>query len=79
MVELPLDPILKLVGLGAAILIAFLAGSSMMSSWTTLSLYWYAPRDASTVDPIFGNPLSFSSFALPAWQLIAGWLLVWPQ
>ena len=27
------------------------------------------------VDPIFGKPLSFYLFTLPAWQLIAGWLL----
>jgi uncharacterized membrane protein (UPF0182 family) len=74
-VQLPLDPILGLVGLGAAILIALVVGSNMISSWTTLSLFWYAPRDAATPDPIFGNPLSFYLFALPAWQLIAGWLL----
>jgi uncharacterized membrane protein (UPF0182 family) len=74
-VQLPVDPIVKLIGLGLAILIALLFGNSMMSSWTTLSLFWYAPRDPATPDPIFGNPLSFYLFALPAWQLIAGWLL----
>ena len=32
-------------------------------------------RDTSTLDPIFGRPLGFYLFTLPAWQLIAGWLL----
>ena len=26
-------------------------------------------------DPIFGRPLDFYLFTLPAWQLIAGWLV----
>ena len=29
----------------------------------------------ATPDPIFGKPLGFYLFTLPAWQLIAGWLL----
>jgi uncharacterized protein len=42
----------------------------------TLALFWYAPRTLGTIaDPIFGLPLNFYLFALPAWQLIAGWLL----
>jgi uncharacterized protein len=74
-VQLPVDPILQLLGLGLGVVIALIMGSSMMSSWTTLSLFWYAPHDTATPDPIFGNPLSFYLFVLPAWQLIAGWLL----
>ena len=27
------------------------------------------------IDPIFGRPLNFFLFTLPAWQLISGWLL----
>ena len=27
------------------------------------------------VDPIFGRPLPFYLFTLPAWQLVTGWLL----
>ena len=30
---------------------------------------------AGTHDPLFGKPLSFFLFALPAWQLLQGWLL----
>ena len=48
----------------------------MMAEWPTLALYWYAPRaTGGVVDPIFGKPLNFYLFTLPAWQLIAGWLL----
>src|SRR5438552_14015655 len=47
----------------------------MMVEWPTLALFWYAPRTAGGVDPIFGKPLNFFLFTLPAWQLLAGWLL----
>jgi uncharacterized membrane protein (UPF0182 family) len=44
--------------------------------WPTLALFWYAPRaTGGVVDPIFGKPVTFFLFTLPAWQLIAGWLL----
>ena len=32
-------------------------------------------QSGGIVDPIFGKPLNFYLFTLPAWQLIAGWLL----
>ena len=32
-------------------------------------------RRGGDVDPIFGRPLTFYLFTLPAWQLIAGWLM----
>ena len=48
----------------------------MMVEWPTLALFWYAPRTTGgVVDPIFGKLLTFFLFTLPAWQLIAGWLL----
>ena len=47
----------------------------MAGEWPTLALFWYAPRTTGIVDPIFAKPLNFFLFALPAWQLIAGWLL----
>ena len=47
-----------------------------MAEWPTLALFWYAPRaTGSVVDPIFGKPLNFFLFALPAWHLLLGWLL----
>jgi uncharacterized membrane protein (UPF0182 family) len=70
-VKLPLEAVLNLTALGLALAI----GASMTARWTTLALYWYAPRGTTTLDPVFGQPLSFYLFTLPAWQLIAGWLL----
>jgi uncharacterized membrane protein (UPF0182 family) len=74
-VQVPIEPVLKLVALGLALAIAAANGGGMMSSWNTFALFWDAPRDASTLDPIFGRQLGFYLFTLPAWQLIAGWLL----
>ncbi len=74
--ELPVAKALRVVALIAALLIAVATGFAMESQWPTLALYWYAPHSATTVsDPIFGLPLGFYLFTLPAWQLIAGWLL----
>src|SRR5450755_1518443 len=74
-VKLPVEPVLNLTALGLALAISATIGASMMARWTTLALYWHAPRGATTLDPVFGRPLSFYLFTLPAWQLIAGWLL----
>jgi hypothetical protein len=74
-VQVPVEPVLKLVALGLAFAIAVANAGGMMSSWTTFALFWDAPPDSSAVDPIFGRPLGFYLFTLPAWQLIAGWLL----
>jgi uncharacterized membrane protein (UPF0182 family) len=74
-VKLPIERVLNLTALGAALAISAAIGASMMARWTTLALYWYAPRSATTLDPVFGRPLSFYLFTLPALQLIAGWLL----
>jgi uncharacterized protein len=76
-VQLPVERILRLIVLLVSLAIAAVIGSSMMAEWQTFALYWYAPRSASgPLDPIFGKPLTFYLFSLPAWQLIAGWLLV---
>jgi hypothetical protein len=74
-VRLPVEPIRNLTALGVALAISAAIGASMMARWTTLALYWHAPRGATTLDAVFGRPLSFYLFTLPAWQLIAGWLL----
>src|SRR5207245_8075396 len=68
------DLVLRLIALGVSLAIAAAAGAGMMAEWSTLALYWYAPSATGTVDPIFGRPLNFYLFTLPAWQLIAGWL-----
>ena len=74
-IRLPVESVLNLIAVGLALAIAAAIGASMMDRWTTLALFWHAPHDAATVDPIFGLPVDFYLFALPAWQLIAGWLL----
>ena len=75
-VQLPVDSVLRVIGPGGSLVIAGLTGVGMMESWPTLALYWNAPEAmGSVVDPIFGQPLNFYLFALPAWQLITGWLL----
>src|SRR5438132_5153826 len=76
LLKLPVEPVLRLVALGVSLAIAAATGGGMMVEWPTLALFWYAPRTAGgIVDPIFGKPLNFFLFTLPAWQLLAGWLL----
>ncbi len=75
-VRLPVDRVLRLIALGVSLAIAVATGASMMAEWSALALFWYAPRPTDgVVDPIFGKPLNFFLFTLPAWQLLASWLL----
>jgi uncharacterized membrane protein (UPF0182 family) len=75
-VKFPVAPVLRLFAIGVSLAIAAATGASMMAEWTTLALFWYAPHATDGVtDPIFGKPLNFFLFTLPAWQLIAAWLL----
>ncbi|MBV8292055.1 MAG: UPF0182 family protein, partial [Mycobacterium sp.] len=74
-VQLPVERVLKLIALGLPLAIAIVTGVAMLAWWRTLALFWHAPSDSSMPDPIFGRPLSFYLFTLPAWQLISGWLL----
>src|SRR6266853_1977860 len=74
--KLPVEPVLRLVALGLALVIAFATGAGMMLEWPTITLFRYAPHTASGfLDPVFGKPLNFFLFTLPAWQLFVGWLL----
>ncbi len=73
--KLPVEPVLRLVALGIALAIAVVTGAAMAAEWPTLALFWYAPHTSAAIDPIFGKSLNFFLFALPAWQLIIGWLL----
>ena len=75
-VKLPVEPVLRLIALGVSLALAAATGAAMIGEWPTLALFWYAPRSAGDiVDPIFGRPLNFFLFTLPAWQVILGWLL----
>ena len=68
-------PALRLISWSVSLAIALLTGFVMMAEWPTLALLWYAPHAARNVlDPIFGKPLNFFLFTLPAWQLINSWL-----
>src|SRR5664279_2233040 len=72
--KLPVEPVLRLIALAVSLAIAVATGGAMAGDWPTLALFWYAPRTTGIVDPIFAKPLNFFLFALPAWQLLAGWL-----
>ncbi len=76
-VRLPVEPVLRIAGLSVSLVIALVTGAGMMAEWPTLARYWYAPRAAGgVVDPIFGKPLNFYLFTLPAWELVADWLML---
>jgi uncharacterized membrane protein (UPF0182 family) len=74
-VELPVAKFLHVIAVIAALLISIATGFAMEAQWPTLALYWYAPHTVTIADPIFNRPLGFYLFTLPAWQMMAGWLL----
>ena len=75
-IKLSLKPVLRIISIGGSLVIALLTGGAMAGSWQTLALWWYAPQSAGGVtDPIFGRPLGFYLFTLPAWQLLSSWVL----
>jgi len=75
--RLPVEPVLRLIGGGIAIVIAAITGLGMLAEWPTFALWRYG-RNLPTAlvgnDPIFGRPIGFYLFSLPAWQLLIGWL-----
>jgi uncharacterized membrane protein (UPF0182 family) len=73
--KLPVEPVLQLIALALAAVIALATGASMTSEWPTFALYWYGPTSSPLVDPIFERPLPFYFFTLPVWQLLTSWLL----
>jgi hypothetical protein len=74
--RLPVDPVMRLLGFGGSAVIALVTGAGMMGEWPTIALFLYAPAAmGNVIDPIFGKPLNFFLFTLPAWQLVSGWLL----
>ncbi len=75
-VNLSVEPALRIVAFCVALLVAGVTGTTMMGEWPTLALFWYAsPNVRSAADPIFGKPIDFFLFTLPAWHLIVDWLL----
>ena len=73
---LSVGPVLNVIAIGGSLLISLATGGAMTAEWPTLALFWFAPQSgAGVVDPVFGKPLEFFLFMLPALSLIAGWLL----
>jgi len=79
-VKLPVGPVLSLAAILVSTLVALGTAAAAMAEWPTLALWWYG-RDAAlsaaarAADPIFGRPLAFYLFTLPAWQMLADWIL----
>jgi uncharacterized membrane protein (UPF0182 family) len=57
----------------AAIVGGILVGLILSSQWETLALYLNQPAAAGVTDPIYGKPVGFYLFTLPA----LGWLSAW--
>jgi uncharacterized membrane protein (UPF0182 family) len=75
-VKLPVATALRTIAAGLSLVISLATAGAMEEQWPTLALYWYAPQTTGNVaDPIFGLPLNFYLFTLPAWHLLVGWLL----
>jgi uncharacterized protein len=75
-VELPVATVAKVAAVAVSLLVAFVTGAAIEAQWTSLALFWNAPpATGAWADPIFGKPLTFYLFTLPAWQVIVGWLL----
>jgi uncharacterized protein len=79
-VALPVGPALRLIALLVSLVVALATAAGMLAEWPSLALWWYGMHEpltggAGAVDPIFGRPMAFYLFTLPAWQLVAGWLL----
>jgi uncharacterized protein len=78
-VRLPVGPVLSIIAVVLAAMVALGTAVGLMSEWSTIALWWHGTdaiaSGARNVDPIFGRPIAFYLFTLPVWQLAAGWLL----
>ncbi len=74
-VNLSVQPALRVLSFCISFVIACVTGLELMGEWPKFALFWYAPHATGVADPIFGKPLSFFLFTLPAWQLVNSWLL----
>ncbi len=77
-----LEPLVRLAIIGISLVVAGVTGLGMSADWNTFALYWHsgaamlgaAQAAAAEQDPIFGRPLAFYFFTLPAWRLVLGWM-----
>src|SRR3984957_16386896 len=68
-ISLSIQPALRVISLCISVVIACVTGFGLMADWPILALFWYAPHATGSVaDQIFGKPLNFFLFTLPAWQ-----------
>ncbi|MDP9052570.1 MAG: UPF0182 family protein [Acidobacteriota bacterium] len=75
-VKLSVAPVLRVAGWIVSVGGALVTGASIMDDWPTLALWWYTPAGSvASPDPIFGRPINFFLFTLPAWHVILDWLL----
>ena len=82
-VRVPVGPVLRFLAAVGSAVIALATAAGMAADWPTFALWWYGrPANSAfvsaadrSVDPIFGRPITFYLFSLPAWQHIAGWLI----
>src|SRR5690625_4586935 len=69
-----LEPLRKIIMIGAPILIGLFAGASLASQWETV-LLWLNAQPFHEVDPQFGIDISFFVFSLPWWKFLTGFLM----
>ncbi len=75
-VSFSVEPALRFISLAVSIVFALIAGLTLTADWPAIALFWYAPHATSgAIDAVFGKPLNFFLFTLPAWQIINDWLL----
>jgi uncharacterized membrane protein (UPF0182 family) len=75
-ISLAVHSVLRVISFCVSIVVACVTGLGLMADWPALALFWYAPHATDSIaDPIFGKPLNFFLFTLPAWQLVNNWLL----
>ncbi len=81
-IQLPVRPVLRFIAYAGSAVIALVTAGGMAGEWPTFALWWYGRPSATLLagadraaDPIFGRPIAFYLFTLPAWDLIAGWLM----
>src|SRR5579859_3634775 len=74
--RVPVGRVLRTIVVYGSFVVAIVTGAGMTSNWTTFALWWHrAGVVGGPADPIFGRPLAFYFFSLPAWQAIVEWLL----
>jgi uncharacterized membrane protein (UPF0182 family) len=82
-VRLPVGPALRAIAMIGSLVVSLGTGAGMAADWPTFALWWYgrpgqlslslSAADRAT-DPIFGRPIAFYLFTLPAWDRMATWL-----